>query len=154
MYITRRFVALVIIAVAFFAYASYQPRFRLRAEMPEEFMDASSSAPAQKQATEARIARAYWRCMVTEVQWNYRYGRLLPPEPPPEFMVATQELGSVTAAPATRARYWRKVRQVWYLPGAWSKDYVWDTAWVRQSVQSVGTWLDARLHRVTDMPQP
>jgi hypothetical protein len=151
MYISRRFAVLVVLAAAFFVYASYQPRYRLSQEMPSEFVDVAGSASTQGKAEEA-IARAYWECMVTDVQWKYVYGGVLPHEPPAEFVVAVPRLGSAASAPATRARYWRKVQHVWFLPNAWSKEYAWDTVWVSETAKSAGNWLYARMGRVNALP--
>ena len=64
--------AIVVVVLCILAYASFQPKFRLRTEMPVEFFDASRLAPA-KRVSEERIAKAYWKCAVSEVQWKYGY---------------------------------------------------------------------------------
>jgi hypothetical protein len=44
------------------------------------------------------------------------------------------------------------MQQVWYLPSAWNKEYVWDTAWVTETAKSAVDWLNARMRRVNDLP--
>ena len=150
MYISRRLVAVILLAAAFFMYGSYQPHYRLSPEMPAEFVDLAS--PSVGKTAEAAVARAYWQCMVEEVQWKYTYGGVLPHDPPPEFSVPGTTLGNNAAAPGTRLRYWQKVQHVWFLPTAWSKGYEWDTAWVGDAAKSAGNWLYARMGRVNDLP--
>ena len=144
MFIRRGYdkVLIPVLAAGLFAYASIRPTFRLRTEMPPEFADAPSSGPAQKRASEERIARAYWDCVVTQIQWNYGYAYHLPQEPPPEFiLIGRQDLGTAATDPATRARYWRKLQGVWYLPSTWTKGYEWDLYWLTNWVRSSGEWL-------------
>lgn len=142
MFIRRGYDKIVIpvLAAGIFVYASIRPTFHLRAEMPREFIDAGSSLPAQKRASEEKIARAYWVCVVTEIQWKYVYGYHLPQDPPPEFTV-----NGAAGDPATRARYWRKVQEVWYLPSTWTKGYEWDFAWLTNWITSASEWLHQHL---------
>jgi hypothetical protein len=124
-----------LLAAGIVVYASIRPTFRMRADMPREFIDASSSLSAQKRASEEKIARAYWTCVVTEIQWKYVYGYHLPQDPPPEFTA------NAAADPATRERYWRKLQEVWYLPSTWTKGYEWDFSWLTNGVRSASQWL-------------
>ena len=62
--------AIVALVLCIVAYASFRSEFRLRAQMPAEFFDASR-VPANKRISEEKIARAYWKCAVTQVQWKY-----------------------------------------------------------------------------------
>jgi hypothetical protein len=150
MYISRRFALVGVLAAVFFVYGSYQPHYRLSTEMPAEFVDTTVGS-AGKTAEEA-VARAYWHCMVEEVQWRYTYGGVLPHDPPPEFAVLGAAPGSGASAAGTRVRYWNKVQRVWFLPTAWSKAYEWDTAWVGEAAKSAGNWLYARMGRVNALP--
>ncbi len=84
---------ILIIAAGLLAYASFQPKFRLRTALPREFIDESSSWPAEKRVSEEKVARAYWNCAVTQIQWKYGYGHRLPQDLPLEFAVSTEELG-------------------------------------------------------------
>jgi hypothetical protein len=140
MFIRRGYdkVLIPVLAAGIVVYASIRPTFRMRAVMPREFIDASNSLPAQKRAAEEKIARAYWSCVVTEVQWKYVYGYHLPQDPPPEFTVAS-------ADPATRARYWRKLQEVWYVPTTWTRGYEWDFNWLTDWFSSASRWLHRRL---------
>ncbi len=142
MFIRRRLDRLVIplIALLTIAYFSYHPRFQLTTQMPREFLDTSISGSAARRATEEKIARAYWACAVDNIQWQYSYGYHLPPDPPPVFTVTNQEVGADPDG-AARTRYWRKLQQVWSLPGAWHKTYVWDFRWTISWVKSTVDWL-------------
>ena len=84
---------------------------------------------------EEKIARAYWECVVNQVQWKYAYGYRLPASPPAEFTI------NGVADSDSRARYWRRLQQVWYLPTSWKKDYEWDTSWATQWFVTSAQWL-------------
>ncbi len=141
MFIKRGYdkVLIPVLAAGIFLYASIRPTFRLRAEMPRQFIDEYGSLPAQGRASEEKIARNYWTCVVTEIQWKYVYGYHLPPDPPPEFTA------NAAADPATRARYWRKLQEVWYLPSTWTKSYELDFNWLTGWVRSASQWLHQHL---------
>jgi len=130
-----------VLAIGLFTYASYQPRFRLRPDMPTEFMDAPSAGVPQTQDTEEKIARAYWKCLVHDIQWKYGYGYSLPSDPPGDFTLASEGTGVVPEDAAARVRYWRMAQHVWYLPDAWQKDYEWDFHSTSNLTQSGGDWL-------------
>jgi hypothetical protein len=151
MFIRRKFDKYVIVALAagLFAYLSFQPVYRLRTTMPLEFADAASSLPAPQRATEERIATAYWTCAVTEIQIQYSYGRQIPPDPPPGFQLAGPTPRNDAEAAATRLRYWRKLRQLWYVPSVWSKTYEWDFSWLTGSVKAAGEWLGEAWRKIT-----
>jgi len=126
---------------------------RLNVNMPPEFVDASSGHVAEN-ASEEKIARAYWECAVDTIQWKYGYSDSLPQDPPSEFRANLKNEGVFwvglskafiwvgkllhkggemrtdtniighAAAPSTRARYWDKLRQAWASPSARTKDDV------------------------------
>ena len=127
----------LLVAVGLFAEASFSPIYRLRATMPPEFIDAPSSWPAEKRATEERIARAYWDCAVNEIQWRYGYGYRLPQDPPSDFIVTSLNLGEASGDPVIRARYWLMLQRVWYVPDNWTKSYHWDARWLTDWADSV-----------------
>ncbi len=143
MFIRRKldWLVVVVLVAAAFSYMSYRPRFRLQTGMPPEFMDESSPDPSRKQGSEEKVAKAYWNCLVKDIQWKYSYGHSLPQDPPPEFTFGPQS-GLDGENPATRIRYWHKAQQIWYLPSAWTKDYVWDFRWTIDWVQNGRDWLD------------
>jgi len=132
---------LAVLATGLFVYLTFQPVHRLRSEMPPEFTDSPSSAPAPQRAAEERIARAYWNCAVTEIQEQYSYGRQLPLDPPPGFQLTEQPHGTAAETSAARQRYWRKLRQLWYVPSIWSEHYGWDFTWLTGSAKAAGEWL-------------
>jgi hypothetical protein len=137
-------VALVIIIVL---YASIRSEYRLRATMPVEFFDASR-VPAEKRAAEEKIAEAYWKCAVTQIQWQYGYAHRLPDQPPAEFSVTVAEAGSAAQDSAVRARYWQKVRNVWGVSTAWHQQYEWNIISLTESLQSAGQWLESHMRRI------
>ncbi|MBZ5526890.1 MAG: hypothetical protein LAN71_03175 [Acidobacteriia bacterium] len=143
MFIRRKFDKYVIagLAAGLFAYLSFQPVYRLRTVMPPEFADTPSSLPAPQRAGEERIATAYWNCAVTEIQIQYSYGRQLPLDPPPGFQIAGPSPSNAVEAAAARLRYWRRLRQLWYVPSIWTKVYEWDFSWLTGSVKAAGEWL-------------
>jgi hypothetical protein len=140
MFIKRRksdWALVAFLTLGFFLYASYQPRFRLRAEMPPEFIDAPLTGSFSRPNGEEKIARAYWSCLVDNIQWKYGYGHTLPVDPPLDF-TAVEGPGLTPEGAANRARYWRKVQHVWYLPIAWQKNYEWDFNWTTDWIQTGG----------------
>ncbi len=148
MFIRRRLdkFILPLLAAGVFIYLSYQPIFRLSTKMPAEFADATGSA--QQRAAEAKIAGAYWDSLVRSVQWKYGYGYYLPQEPPAEFTVNRPDLGASATDATTRVRYWRKAQQIWYVPGVWQKEYVWDFAWMTSWIQSGANWIYRQWERL------
>jgi|SRR6266849_1926042 len=136
-----------VIAVVLLLIISYQPKHHLRADMPAGFFSEASS-PDQKRELERRIAAAYWESAQMDVQWKYPYSHPLPPEPPPEFKIDAPALGPSASDPATRALYWHRLQQVWYLPEAWDKDYEWDWSWVTDPLTNGGQWLRDRADKL------
>jgi hypothetical protein len=139
---------IVVIVLCVVAYASFRTEFRLRENMPVEFFD-PSRVPAGHRASEEKIARAYWKAAVTQVQWVYGYAHRLPDEPPDEFVVTNGEAGPAAHDPAVRARYWQKLRDVWGISAVWHEKYEWNTIVLRQSFQSAGQWLESMMRRIT-----
>jgi hypothetical protein len=130
---------LMLIVAGLFLYASYQPRLRLRPDMPAEFVD--QSADAFKNSGEQKIAQAYWGCLVDDVQWRYGFGHSLPAEPPVEFNLGTQGKGSVSEDSATRMRYWHRAQHLWYLNSSWKRQYEWSFDWSTDWLQDGADWL-------------
>lgn len=139
--------AIVALVICVAAYASFRTEFCLRSAMPREFFD-PSRVPAGKRVSEEKIARAYWKCAVTQVQWKYGYAHRLPDEPPEEFQVTTEEAGAAAHDSAVRTRYWQKLRDVWAISSVWHKEYEWNTIVLRQSMQSAGQWLESTMRRI------
>src|SRR5882672_10472873 len=103
-----------LLAIGLFTYASYQPRFHLRSDMPAEFMDVPPAGSPKTQNAEEKTARAYWKCLVHDIQWKYGYGYSLPSDPPTDFTLASGGAGVAPEDPSARVRYWRKAQHVWY----------------------------------------
>ena len=127
----------VFVAVGLFLYASYQPRFRLRPDVPPDFVDTPVNGSWQRPSAEEKIARAYWTCLVEDIQWEYGYGHTLPIDPPPDF-TAMEGSGMTSEDAANRIRYWHRAQPVWYLPTTWKKDYEWDFNWTTDWIQHGG----------------
>jgi hypothetical protein len=134
-----------------FLYFSFQPIFRVRSDMPREFVDVPTSSSQQMRASEEKLARAYWNCVVNNIQWKYGYGYSLPPDPPAEFTIA-QNPGSLGLDGANRIRYWHKLQGVWYVSSTWSKTYEWNLNWLTDSAQSAYDWVKNRLWKVFNLP--
>jgi len=141
---------IVLIVLVILAFAALQPRFTLRPDMPAEFADLQS-IPPKKRPAEEKIARAYWNCAVTQIQWSYGYGRRLPDDAPPEFAVQADELASQANDPATRDRYWLGLQRVWYLPSTWNKTYGWDATAMKRSLQAAGQWMESQARKITGL---
>lgn len=141
-------VALVALVVCVVAYTSFRSEFRLRARMPVGFFD-GSRVPADERKSEERIASAYWRCAVTQVQWKYGYAHRLPDEPPDEFAVTTEEAGAAANDSVRRIRYWQRLREIWNVPDMWKEQYEWHPIALKDSLQSAGDWLGRLMRRTT-----
>ena len=113
--------------LSLFVYRSTRPQMRLPAEPPANFLVGRPDWSAKRREAEQRLARAYWDCAVTVVQWRYAYGSILPPTPPAEFRVDAGTLPKAAAAPESRDYYWQRLREVW--PVAWKEVYGWETGW-------------------------
>jgi hypothetical protein len=139
-------VLFALVALGVCLYASYRPRFRLRAEMPPEFVD--PDANAARKSAEQQIAQAYWKCLVDDVQWRYGYGHSLPGEAPVEFNLGMLGKTSVPEDQATRIRYWRRAQRFWYIRNAWSEEYEWSLDWTTDWLQTGGDWLHRRFQNL------
>jgi hypothetical protein len=140
-------IAIVVLVTLIVLYASIRSEYRLRDTMPEEFFDASL-VPPERRAAEQKIAEAYWKCAVTQIQWQYGYAHRLPDEPPADFLAA--EAGTRANDSALRARYWQKLRGVWNVTSVWHKQYEWNTISMTQSFQSAGQWLESHMRKIVD----
>jgi hypothetical protein len=149
MAVQRRYdiIAIVAVVLCVAAYASFRSEFRLRPRMPIEFFDSSSVRP-EKRTTEEKIASAYWKCAVTQIQWKYGYAHRLPDEPPVEFSVSTAEDGNAANDPVVRSRYWQKLRVAWGVSAVWQEQYEWNTISLRESLRSTGEWLELHMRRI------
>ena len=121
-------------------YMSYRPVSRLRVDMPPAFVDVSHSLPSKGQVSEERIARAYWDCAVTRIQWQYSRA-YLPPRPPVVFNVSSEGLDAAVTDPDAQLRYWGKLQEVWYLPSTWTESHEWDFGWLKDPVGSISARL-------------
>jgi hypothetical protein len=139
--------AIVFVVICIAAYASIRSEFRLRHDMPVEFFDASR-IPVGKRASEEKIARAYWNCAVTQVQWKYGYAHRLPEEPPDDFSLTPETARSAATDSALRERYWQKLRVLWGVSTMWEKHYEWNNDTLKNSMQSGGAWLERLGRRI------
>jgi hypothetical protein len=147
----RLIVAAILIGMAAFAYSSFDARLHLRPEMPKDFVDNSKSIPASDRSREEKLARAYWKC-AQSIQWKYGYGGRLPDDPPPEFLVTAQDVGTAASDTSSRRRYWRRFQEVWYVPNNWEKSYDLDFPQVTRSLQAGAARLELWLRRLIGAP--
>jgi hypothetical protein len=138
--------ALIAIVAAITAYASFSVEFRLRSTMPREFFD-PSTVPSKQRATESALAKAYWQCAVTQIQWKYGYAHRLPDEPVAEFVIASGPFTKTDAA-NSRLLYWQRLRQTYELSSSWERRYEWNTISLRASLQSAGAWLEKHMRNI------
>ena len=137
--------ALIIVLFA----VSFRPKYHLRGDMPAEFFRASTdSAMSTTWSLDHRIAWAYWESAQMDIQWRYPHGQTLPPDPPPEFRVDAKALGPSAIDPETRQLYWRRLQQIWYIPGTWQRQYEWDFTWASDPLSSGGAWLREKMDKV------
>lgn len=148
MLVNRKFDAIALIGiVGLVAYAALQPQYRLRPDPPPEFMRVAHTLPSQKRASEENIARAYWKCAVTDVQWRYGYAHRLPLNAPAEFMISSQEFGSIASDSDIRTRYWSKLQEVWYMRTVWTKEYGWNFRSLGEAFEAAGRWFEEHVTR-------
>ena len=114
----------------------YRPVLRLKPEPPAQFVEMHKEWDATRQAAEDRAAQGYWQLALNIVQWKFAFGTELPVEPIAEFRLDEKDFprSGIAAAPATRAHYWKKLRETWPLPQYWSRTYVWNPGWLPESL--------------------
>jgi hypothetical protein len=112
----------------------FRPVLRLNTQPPPDFAETQKDWDATRQSAENRAAEAYWTLAVNMVQWRFAYGTELPADPIDEFRLEEKDFprNSIAAAPATRIRYWNKLRSSWRQREIWSRTYVWNTDWLRE----------------------
>jgi hypothetical protein len=148
MLVNRKFDALVVVIVmSLIGYTTLQPQYRLRADPPPEFMREAHSTPPETRGTEERIARAYWKCAVSDIQWRYGYAHRLPLSPPAEFTISNQEFGRAASDSDIRARYWSKLQEVWYMRTVWSKEYGWNFRSLTETFEAASRWFEEQVTR-------
>jgi hypothetical protein len=123
--------ALLLLLVGVIGFLSHRPVMRLKAELPPGFAEVRKEWNAERRAAEERTARAYWQLALNVVQTQHAYGTKLPENPFPEFKLDERDIpeGSPEASPATRAKYWKRLREAWPLPQAWQQHHEWTLAW-------------------------
>ena len=132
---------LLIVPAAVFAYASTRPHVRLRANMPPQFVDIPASAGPKQREAEERLAREYWSCVLTVIQWKHTYGSPLPDSPPEEFRLNTRLAPGSEPVSSSRVRYWHRLQQVWFLPSSWVTSREWSTDWLTEPIKQGGAWI-------------
>jgi hypothetical protein len=137
--------AIIAVVLAIVVYASFRSEYRLRERMPVEFFDASTVAP-KKRAAEESIAKAYWKCAVTEVQWKYGYAHRLPEQVPAEFSISNGN--GRGGDPAVRLFYWQRLRSIWIVSSVWEKQYEWNRISLTNSFRSAGAWLEQHMRAI------
>lgn len=130
---------IVSLVLAAFWYASISPEFHLSPDMPVQFFD-GSKVPQAKRASEQKIAQAYWDSVVKQVQWKYGYASRLPDDPPPEFGISQNEVGSIAKDESVRRHYWQQLRAVWNVSSVWKTEYVWSSVSFKRSLRAAGEW--------------
>lgn len=145
---------LVLLPLAVVFALCYRPVMRLKPQPPAGFVETRKELDAYRQAAEGRAARAYWQMAANILQWKYPFGTDLPAAPIAEFKLDEKDFprGGIEAAPATRQRYWAKLRAVWPLPQTWQRTYEWNPAWLTElissSFQHVWSFVDGILRRL------
>lgn len=130
---------LLVLVLGYIAFVYVHPTYRLRVDMPADFLDTPASLSPDKRAAEEKLARAYWYCVVTVIQHNYRYGDPLPLAPPPEFKITESLAGAKD--PNARLRYWHRLQRLWYEGGSWSQGQLTDFGWLTDGAKSSWQWV-------------
>ena len=136
-----------LVALAFFVFASYRPRYHLRTDMPPDFFSAEKIALTWQARSEQEIASAYWESAKRNIQWIYPHGYQLPAMPPAEFRVDTA-MGTEASDPLMRLLYWHRLQNVWYLPDTWQPKYEWDFSWLSTLTSSGALWIRDHFDRL------
>jgi hypothetical protein len=143
-FITRNFDGLIVflLLTGVFLSTSIQSSLTLRPDVPPQFLTPQPGSAALS-ATDVKIAKAYWDCARTAIEHKYALSNDLPfpLDPPPEFTVATTDLGPHANDQAIREHYWKKLRDVWYLNSTWKTVYQIDVSWITTPVNSFAEWL-------------
>ena len=123
--------ALLLLLVGLIGFLSYRQVMRLKAELPPGFAEVRKEWNAERRAAEEGTSRAYWQLALNVVQSQHAYGTKLPENPVAEFKLDEREFpeGSSEASPATRVKYWKRLREAWPLPQAWQEHSEWTLAW-------------------------
>ena len=133
---------LLIVPAALFVYLSTRPHVRLRADMPPQFVDIPASAGPTQREAEERLAREYWSCVLTVIQWKYTYGLQLPDSPPEQFRANTQLAPGSEPISSSRVRYWHRLQRVWLQPSSWVTSQTWSTDWLTMPIAKTLNWFD------------
>lgn len=111
-------------------YKSFRTVMHLGDDPPAQFFNVNEKWTPKQREAEERLARAYWSRAV-DVSRMYPYASRLPDEPPDTFNVDVEAYPSaVESAARARLRYWRNLRDVWFLPEAWKTSYEWHMDWL------------------------
>jgi hypothetical protein len=125
---------ILIVPAALFVYLSTRPHVRLRADMPPQFVDIPAAAGAKQREAEERLAREYWNCALTVIQWKYTHGLQLPDSPPEQFWASTQLPPGSEPVSSSRVRYWHRLQRVWLQPSSWVTVQTWNTDWLTKPI--------------------
>jgi hypothetical protein len=132
---------ILFVSAGLFVYASTRPQVRLRANMPPQFVDIPASAGPKPREAEERLAREYWNCVLTVIQWKYTRGSQLPDSPPEQFRVNTQSAPGSEPVSSSRVRYWHRLQLVWLMPSSWVTSREWSTDWLTGPIKQGGAWI-------------
>jgi hypothetical protein len=69
----------------------------------------------------------------------------LPQSAPAEFAISREEFGAAASDTDTRARYWSKLQEVWYMHTVWNKEYGWNFRFLGERLQAAGRWFEERV---------
>jgi hypothetical protein len=125
---------ILMVPAALFVYLSTRPHVRLRADMPPQFVDIPASAGPKQRETEERLARDYWNCALTVIQWKYTHVLQLPDSPPEQFWASTQLPPGSEPISSSRVRYWHRLQRVWLQPSSWVTSQTWSTDWLTKPI--------------------
>jgi hypothetical protein len=131
----------VVVLLVFAIYVSSSPVVRLRAKPPQAFFDESQRLIAKQRTREDQLARAYWDIALRNIETKYRFGSILPADPPDSFQVEEKDpSGTILKVDAAaRTRYWEKLREVWAQSDSWERTSDWNLDWIRSAWHSASS---------------
>lgn len=114
-----------------FIYESIHPVMRLRPDPPRSVMGAKLNSTGAEHQAQEPTARACWDFAIQSLQKTYRYGRVLPVNPP---RIPGNSNGST---PAINTLCWQRLRLAWPRSESWVQTYEWKTDWITKTIHNL-----------------
>lgn len=129
--------AILLALCGFFVYRSTRPTIRLSADPPPSFFDYNQNWTPKERQEQSRLAEAYWRVAVRQIQGQYSPSSSLPADPPPQFRISDAAQSLESDMSAARILYWHRLRDAWNRHNSWVISYGWNTDWVDSTLNTL-----------------